>query len=124
MRSAANARSLNENTSGRLTPEFEQATGQRLRLDLSGPSKNDLLARDAEMKREENLEAVRASGNVFRDLGHENADTEQFKAILAAKITKRWTGNGSRCAPRMRVPASLRSQFLPHSQCRSRTIHG
>jgi hypothetical protein len=27
------------------------------------------------------LGLVRGSGNVFRDLGHENADTEQFKAI-------------------------------------------
>jgi len=36
----------------------------------------------------EKLEAVRGSGNVFRDLGHENADAEQFKAILAAEIIK------------------------------------
>jgi predicted XRE-type DNA-binding protein len=34
------------------------------------------------------LEVVRGSGDVFRDLGHENADAEQFKAILAAKIIK------------------------------------
>ena len=34
------------------------------------------------------LEVVRGSGNVFRDLGHENADAEQFKAILAADIIK------------------------------------
>jgi predicted XRE-type DNA-binding protein len=40
------------------------------------------------MKREEKLEAVRGSGNVFRDLGHKNADAEQFKAILAAEIIK------------------------------------
>ena len=39
------------------------------------------------MKREK-LELVRGSGNVFRDLGHENADIEQFKAILAAEIIK------------------------------------
>ena len=36
----------------------------------------------------EKLEVVRGSGNVFRDLGHENADIEQFKAILAAEIIK------------------------------------
>ena len=35
-----------------------------------------------------NLEITRGSGNVFRDLGHENADIEQFKAILAAEIIK------------------------------------
>lgn len=39
------------------------------------------------MKREK-LEVVRGSGNVFRDLGHENADAQQFKAILAAEIIK------------------------------------
>ena len=39
------------------------------------------------MKRGE-LKVVRGSGNVFRDLGHENADTEQFKSILAAEIIK------------------------------------
>src|SRR5271157_5096151 len=36
----------------------------------------------------EKLEVVRGSGNVFRDLGQENADAEQFKAILAAEIIK------------------------------------
>jgi predicted XRE-type DNA-binding protein len=36
----------------------------------------------------EKLKVVRGSGNVFRDLGHENADAEQFKAILAAEIIK------------------------------------
>ncbi len=36
----------------------------------------------------EKLDVVRGSGNVFRDLGHENSDAEQFKAILAAHIIK------------------------------------
>jgi len=36
----------------------------------------------------EKLEMTRGSGNVFRDLEHENADVEQFKAILAAAIIK------------------------------------
>lgn len=36
----------------------------------------------------EKIEVVRGSGNVFRDLGHENADVEQFKAILASEIIK------------------------------------
>jgi predicted XRE-type DNA-binding protein len=36
----------------------------------------------------EKLKVVRGSGNVFRDLGHKNADAEQFKAILAAEIIK------------------------------------
>lgn len=34
----------------------------------------------------EKLELVRGSGNVFRDLGLPNANLEQGKAILAAKI--------------------------------------
>jgi predicted XRE-type DNA-binding protein len=36
----------------------------------------------------EELELIRGSGNVFRDLGHPNADVEQLKAILAAEIIK------------------------------------
>src|ERR1700719_2300215 len=38
--------------------------------------------------KKDKLEVVRGSGNVFRDLGHRNADAEQFKAILAAEIIK------------------------------------
>ena len=36
----------------------------------------------------EKLEVVRGSGNVFRDLGHKNADADQFKAMLAGEIIK------------------------------------
>ena len=36
----------------------------------------------------ERIEVERGSGNVFRDFGHEHADVEQFKAILAAEIIK------------------------------------
>jgi predicted XRE-type DNA-binding protein len=36
----------------------------------------------------EKLEFVHGSGNVFRDLGRENADIEQLKALLAAEIIK------------------------------------
>src|SRR6267154_812078 len=38
--------------------------------------------------KDEKLEAVRGSGNVFRELARENADAEQLKAILAAEIIK------------------------------------
>ena len=34
----------------------------------------------------DDLELVRGSGNVFRDLGQPNADLKQARAILAAKI--------------------------------------
>ncbi len=33
-------------------------------------------------------EAVRGSGNIFRDLGRENADLLQLKALLAAEIIR------------------------------------
>jgi predicted XRE-type DNA-binding protein len=39
------------------------------------------------MKSEE-IEVVRGSGNIFHNLGHENADVEQLKAILAAEVIK------------------------------------
>src|SRR6185436_13920470 len=42
---------------------------------------------DLAMK-DERLAVVRGGGNVFRDLGHANADIEQFKALLAAEIVK------------------------------------
>jgi predicted XRE-type DNA-binding protein len=36
----------------------------------------------------EPLEVVRGSGNVFHDLGYDNADTLQLKAVLATEIVK------------------------------------
>ena len=39
------------------------------------------------MKREQ-IEVIRGSGNVYRDLGKENPDLRQFKAILASEIIK------------------------------------
>jgi predicted XRE-type DNA-binding protein len=49
------------------------------------------------MKKEaknEKLEILHGSGNVFRDLGVENADGEQFKAILAAEIIRKLDRDG------------------------------
>ena len=40
------------------------------------------------MKRDEMLDVMRGSSNVFRDLGHKNANAKQLKAILAAEIIK------------------------------------
>lgn len=34
----------------------------------------------------DDMEIIRGSGNVFRDLGHPNADREQLRALLAANI--------------------------------------
>jgi len=36
----------------------------------------------------EQIEVVRGSGNVFRDLGHASPDVEQLKAIFASEIIK------------------------------------
>ena len=36
----------------------------------------------------ERFEVVRGSGNVYRDLGKDNSDLRQFKAILATEIIK------------------------------------
>jgi predicted XRE-type DNA-binding protein len=36
----------------------------------------------------ETIELVHGSGNVFRDFAYANADVEQLKAILAAEIAK------------------------------------
>ena len=38
--------------------------------------------------KKETIDLIRGSGNVYRDLGKENADIEQFKALLAAEIIK------------------------------------
>ena len=38
--------------------------------------------------KKEKLDVVRGTGNVFRDLGHKNADAEQLKAMLAAEIIR------------------------------------
>lgn len=38
--------------------------------------------------RDEALAVVRGSGNVYRDLGHDDADLKQLKALLAAAIIK------------------------------------
>jgi predicted XRE-type DNA-binding protein len=37
---------------------------------------------------DEPFEIIRGSGNVYRDLGKDDADVRQFKAILAAEIIK------------------------------------
>ena len=44
--------------------------------------------RQGDVAMSEKLELVRGSGNVFRDFGHEDADREQLRAILAAEIIK------------------------------------
>jgi predicted XRE-type DNA-binding protein len=38
--------------------------------------------------KDDSLEVVRGSGNVFRDFNDENSDVEQLRAILAARIIR------------------------------------
>lgn len=38
------------------------------------------------MNSDDDVELIRGSGNIYRDLGDEDADVKQAKAILAAKI--------------------------------------
>ena len=40
------------------------------------------------------FEVIRGSGNVYRDLGKDNADLRQFKAILATEIIKAMDRDG------------------------------
>ena len=42
----------------------------------------------------EPLEVIRGSGNVYRDLGEDDADVKQFKALLAAEIIKKLDYDG------------------------------
>jgi len=44
--------------------------------------------------KQEPLEVTRGSGNVYRDLGQEDADVKQFKALLAAEIIKQLDHDG------------------------------
>jgi hypothetical protein len=59
------------------------------------------------MKRDR-LEVVRGSGNVFRDVGHKDADAARLKAVLAAEIIKALDVNGSPAGPPTPAPASRR----------------
>ena len=51
--------------------------------------------------KDEKLEVVRGSGNAFRDLGHENADAEPFKAIPDVEIIRALDRHGLSCSGRL-----------------------
>jgi len=42
----------------------------------------------------QDMEVIRGSGNVFRDVGRPDADAEQLRAILAAEIIRTLDNNG------------------------------
>jgi hypothetical protein len=52
----------------------------------SNRSQGETAEGDFVMKSEP-LEVIRGSGNIYRDLGQDDADVKQFKALLVAEIT-------------------------------------
>src|SRR5665213_2528984 len=62
----------------------DQDAEARDRLDRG---QGETVEGDVAMKHEP-LEVLRGSGNVYRDLGQDDADVKQFKALLAAEIIK------------------------------------
>src|SRR5437660_582960 len=71
----------------RVPEEIEARHQDAEARDRSGEEAVETIEGGTQMKGEK-LELVRGSGNVFRDLGRENADIEQLKALLAAEIIK------------------------------------
>ena len=70
----------------------------------------------------EKLKVVRGSGNVFRDLGHENADAEQFKAILATEII-RALDRELLTVRAAHARTGIAAADFWHPQCRPRAFH-
>ena len=69
------------------------------------------------------FDITRGSGNVFRDLGHPDADREQLRALLAARIIgvlddRKLTVRAAHELTRLR-----RSGFLPYSPGQARSLH-
>ena len=59
------------------------------------------------------LDVVRGSGNVYRDLGQDNADVKQFKALYSPpKSSRPSIANLSPCVGRRPAPASPRRTSL------------
>jgi hypothetical protein len=71
----------------------------------------------------ERLDAMRGSGNVFRDLGHEDTDVEQVKAILAAEIIKA-LDREVECARGTAPDGDRGGRLLADPPRRSRPLHG
>lgn len=71
----------------RVSEEIDAGQEDARTRDRSDEGPCEEIEGDVAVKREK-LEVMRGSGNSFRDLGHQQADIEQFKAILAAEIIK------------------------------------
>jgi phage-related protein len=66
-----------KSTHGIKTPKAENRSG-----------KGTIEATEGGFEMTDAFELVRGSGNVYRDLGKDDADLQQFKALLAAEIIK------------------------------------
>ncbi len=66
---------------------FERCVAGHVCSDVMSAGPLEEIEGNVAMKSKE-LEVVKGRGKVFRDLGHRNADANQFKAILAAAIIK------------------------------------
>ncbi len=71
----------------------------------------------------ERLKVLRGSGNIFRDLGQDNADVKQLKALLAAEIIKTLDRDPSVGAPGICAHRHRRGRFFLHPQRGSRALH-
>jgi hypothetical protein len=73
-------------TSGlsRISEEIEVGNQDPKNGNRPDPRPTEAATGDAEMN--DDMQIMRGSGNVFRDLGHPEADREQLRALLAAKI--------------------------------------
>ncbi len=59
----------------------------------------------------DDFELIRGSGNVFRDFGRSNADVEQARTILAAKIIKTLDERGLSTREAERLTGVSHSEF-------------
>jgi predicted XRE-type DNA-binding protein len=61
-------------------------TGIKTPKKRNRPDPCTIEATEGEVEMNDEIEIIRGSGNVFRDLGHPDADREQLRALLAARI--------------------------------------
>ena len=63
------------------------------------------------MKDDDDFALVRGSGNIYRDFGRPNADLEQARAIVAAKIIRALDARGLSARDAERLTSIAHSEF-------------
>jgi len=61
--------------------------------------------------KKDKIELIRGSGNVFRDLGRENADLEHARAVLAAEVIRTLDERGLSTREAERLTGVSHSEF-------------